>query len=135
MRGNVTTPLVRKLGIKPGSNMLLVNEPDHYLELLDELPEGIKIHEGLDHPPYDFIHLFAGDKATMYRQLSVIKGLLDKQGMLWVSWIKKASEQKTDITQSNVQQMGLQAGLVDVKICSVDKDWSALKFVYRKEDR
>ncbi|WP_428235720.1 hypothetical protein [Gracilimonas sp.] len=64
-----------------------------------------------------------------------LKEKLAKDGSLWVSWIKKSSKLTTDITGNEVRSLGLQIGLVDVKVCAVDDDWSGLKFMYRKEDR
>ena len=55
--------------------------------------------------------------------------------MLWISWPKKASKVETDVTEDVVREIGLGAGLVDIKVCAVDGVWSGLKFAYRKEDR
>lgn len=112
-----------------------VNEPDHYLELLGELPEDIEIVDSSYSHPVNFIHLFAGDEAALHYNFPSFKAKLDKNGMMWVSWIKKSSKLETDISESDVRSLGLRLGLVDVKICAVDKDWSGLKFMYRKEDR
>lgn len=129
------TPLVKKLGIKPGNTVLPVNEPDHYFDLLGELPENIEIVDSSYSHPVNFIHLFAKDEAALHYDFPSLKSKLDKNGMIWVSWIKKSSKMDTDISESNVRSLGLELGLVDVKICAVDDDWSGLKFMYRKEDR
>lgn len=129
------TPLLKKLGIKPGMTLLPVNEPDDYFELLGPLPEGVMVvREGYDQP-VDFIHLFAENGERLHREFPGLKPKLDKEGMLWVSWIKGSSNRDTDINGNNVRSLGLEIGLVDIKVCAVDEDWSGLKFVYRKEDR
>lgn len=129
------TPLVKKLGIKPGYSYMIVNAPDHYFDLLGDLPEDVQ-EVSFDHEePIDFIHVFAKDEATLHADFPPLKAKLAKHGTLWVSWIKKASKMDTDISDMNVRNLGLKIGLVDVKVCAVDQDWSGLKFMYRKEDR
>lgn len=128
-------PLVKKLGIKPGYIVMPVNEPGHYFDLLGALPEHIKIvRKGYDQP-VDFIHLFANDEQTLHNYFPALKPKLAKDGMIWVSWIKKSSQMETDIGESDVRLLGLEIGLVDIKICAIDEDWSGLKFMYRKADR
>lgn len=129
------TPLIRKLGIKPGNRLLYVNAPSHYPDLLGPLPEEVRMAQPGGGESVDFIHLFAENGASLHRHLPLCKKRLDKNGMLWVSWIKKASKLETDIAEGDVRGLGLELGLVDVKICAVDADWSGLKFMYRKKDR
>lgn len=129
------TPLVKKLGIKPGSTVMPVNEPEHYFDLLGELPGEVKLVRIGNPDMVDFIHLFVADGKTLHNEFPALKSNLDKKGMIWVSWIKKSSKRETDISEKDVRSLGLELGLVDVKICAVDKDWSALKFVYRVKDR
>lgn len=136
MAGYSGTRLVKKLGIKPGARILPVNEPDNYRELLGELPEDVSFMEaGEETGPVEFIHLFASDEQALHNSFPPLKEKLDKNGMIWVSWIKGASKMKTDIKGGDVRSLGLELGLVDVKVCAVDENWSGLKFVYRKEDR
>jgi len=135
MAGYSGTPLLRKLGIKEGYSLLLVHQPENYLRLLGELPEGIEI-VGLDYSkPIDFIHLFAENEDVLRHHLPKLKEKLSRQGMLWVSWIKGSSKLKTDINGNEVRSFGLDQGLVDIKVCAFDENWSGLKFVFRKEDR
>lgn len=129
------TPLVKKLGIKPGNTVMPVNEPEHYIDLLGEMPEEVDIVDSSYSRPVNFIHLFARDEAALHLDFPPLKSRLDKNGMIWVSWIKKSSKLETDISESDVRSLGLKLGLVDVKICAVDEDWSGLKFMYRKKDR
>lgn len=133
--GYSVTPLIKKLGIKSGNSILLVNEPDHYLDLLGSLPDDVTSLKEESAVSADFIHLFVGDEQALHNMFPPLKSKLDKNGMIWVSWIKKSSKMETDISENDVRDLGLQIGLVDIKICAVDEDWSGLKFVYRKEDR
>lgn len=129
------TPLVKKLGIKSGYKIMTVNEPEHYFNLLGELPEGIKIIDYDHSNPADFIHLFAKNEKALHAGFPPLKKKLAKDGMLWVSWIKGSSKRDTDINGNDVRNLGLELGLVDIKVCAVDNDWSGLKFVFRREDR
>lgn len=133
--GYSKTPLVKKLGIKPGDRVMLIKAPVHYLDLLGKLPSNVSIINKKSDGNLPFIHLFAKNSRDLIEQFPTAKELLAKDGMLWVSWIKKSSKIETDISESDVRRLGLDLGLVDVKICAVDEDWSGLKFMYRKEDR
>lgn len=135
MAGYSGTALLKKLGIKPGFSVLIVNEPDNYLELLGDLPENVQLVRGNYPEPINFIHVFCKDEQSLHNHFPPLKEKLAKDGMVWVSWIKKSSPLKTDITGNEVRSLGLHIGLVDVKVCAVDGDWSGLKFMYRKEDR
>lgn len=126
------TPLVKKLGIKPGFHIALLNAPDNYL---DELPENVTVHRTLDHAPYDFIQLFVVWREDLNEQFPPCKAALKKNGLLWVSWYKKAAKMDTDLTEDIIRDIGLENGLVDVKVAAIDEQWSGLRFVYRKEDR
>lgn len=133
--GYSKTPLVRKLGIKPGDTLYLPNAPSHYLDLLGELPQDVTVMDEKSDGKVPFIHLFAGNSKDLIDGFPAAKKRLKKDGMLWVSWIKKSSQIDTDISESDVRNLGLEMGLVDVKICAVDENWSGLKFMYRKNDR
>lgn len=127
------TPLVRKLGIKAGHKVLFVNQPDHYLSLLDTLPEVMQATK--TDQEVDFIHLFAPNYRTLDEHFQTCMSRLTKNGSLWVSWPKKAAKTATDLDSNVVRNYGLAQGLVDVKVCAVDETWSALKFMYRVKDR
>ncbi len=129
------TSLLKKLGIKPGYLVLIVNEPDHFSELLGELPKGAEVVDPGHPDPIDFIHVFCENEEALHNLFPPLKEKLAKDGTLWVSWIKKSSKLETDISGNEVRSLGLHIGLVDVKVCAVDEDWSGLKFMYRKEDR
>ncbi|TMM57337.1 DUF3052 family protein [Maribacter algarum] len=132
--GYSTTPLARKLGIKEGYTTLLVNEPSHYILLFEDMPEVNYV----THPPkesVDFIHLFCKKKADFEKQSIKLKPALKMTGMFWVSWPKGSSKIETDLNRDYIREYLLKNGLVDVKVCAVDKDWSGLKFMYRIKDR
>ncbi len=121
--------LADKLGIKPGMRVAVINAPEGY-----PLPAGVK---RVDPPakPLDFIHLFTLNRAELERRLPDLKTMLVPNGMLWISWYKKAAKLPTDLDENLIREIGLANGLVDVKVAAVDEVWSALKFVYRLKDR
>ena len=128
------TPLAKKLGIKPGFKLLLVNPPDYYYSLFDDMPPEV---EEVDDRTQDvnFIHYFVKERSQLENDFGKLKSRMDINGMIWISWPKKASKVPTDVDDSVVRKTGLDNGLVDIKVCAVDQIWSGLKFVYRKEDR
>ena len=132
MAGYSERPLVEKLGIQPGARVAIVGAPEGYESTLGPLPEGVV--PSLD-PPLDFIHLFAVERAVLERAFREMKPKLAAGGMLWASWPKKAAKVPTDLDDSVVRRIGLDQGLVDVKVAAVDEVWSGLKFVYRLKDR
>ena len=134
MAGYSGTPLLKKLGIKPNFTLWIINPPENYFAMLGELPEHVQLNnEGGNH--YNFIHIFTKSQTELKEQLPQLKTSLAKDGMLWISWPKKASKVPTDLDGNIVRQIGLDAGLVDIKVAAVDEIWSGLKFVYRKADR
>ncbi len=128
------TPLAKKLGIKPGFRIWLFDNPDHYFDLFQDLPEGLEQLPELE-GEVDFVHVFATDNDTLVRVVSKAKSHLKKNGLMWISWPKGASKIPTNINRESVREIGLTAGLVDVKVAAVDEDWSGLKFVFRLKDR
>lgn len=128
------TSLIRKLGIKEGFRVCLVAAPDGYDVLLQPMPADVLV-EREPVGQYDFIQVFVRDRRSLHMWLSVLKPCLLPTGMLWVSWPKRTSPLTMDLTGNIVRENGLGAGLVDVKVCAIDADWSGLKFVYRLKDR
>jgi hypothetical protein len=133
MAGYSETPLVKKLGIKPGINVAFVNAPAEFLAELT-LPENVRVNSRST-KPLDFVLLFAKSEKELQRNFSVFADRLFPAGMIWVAWPKKSSGVTTDLSFNNVQSIGLATGLVDVKICAVNDVWSGLKFVFRIKDR
>ncbi len=134
MAGYSGTPLVKKLGIKPEFNIAFVNPPNNFVNQL-ELPAGVKVKSYSRSNDLDFILLFVKTRAVLSAAFMQCAEKLKSDGMLWVSWPKRASGVTTDVNENVVREIGLGAGLVDVKICAVDETWSGLKFVYRLKDR
>jgi hypothetical protein len=132
MAGYSGTPLPKKLGIKSGFRVALQNVPaDGKAELKDALA-GCRI---VSRGPFDFVLLYVKSRSQLQKNFSRLAKQLVPAGMIWVSWPKKSSGVITDLGESQVRSIGLDAGLVDVKVCAVSDVWSALKFVIRLKDR
>jgi hypothetical protein len=134
MAGYSGTPLAKKLGIKSGSNAFFQNLPKNILAELMPALSDVKVSKSLQ-AGTDFIHAFATSKADLIKSFPTWKKNLSKTGCLWVSWPKKTSGLTTDLSGDAVREIGLNASLVDIKVCAVDDLWSGLKFVYRKANR
>ena len=128
------TPLPKKLGIKAGSRVFLVNEPDGLERALTPLPDGATLLPKLT-KPLDVGVLFATEQAELIRWFDRMTAALDTSGRLWVAWPKKASKITTDIDFGFAQGIGLDAGLVDNKSASITDVFQGLQFVYRMKDR
>ena len=133
MAGYSGTPLVKKLGIKPGFNIAFAGAPPGYANELD-LPPNVIINSRPG-KPLDFAQLFVKSEKELKTKFSEYANRLKVSGMLWVSWPKKSSGVSTDLSENIVREIGLAAGLVDVKVCAINEVWSGLKFVFRLEDR
>ena len=134
MAGYSGTPLPKKLGIKEGSRIALVNAPDDFESVLGELPADVEFVTRSS-KSLDIILFFVSTERSLSRDFAKLAGKLVRNGMIWIAWPKKSSGVATDLSFDNVQRIGLNAGLVDVKICAIDETWSGLKFVYRVKDR
>lgn len=134
MPGYSGTPLAKKLGIKDGFRASLLHVPDDVRSELRDAFGKCRIHT-LESSGLDFIFLFAKSRAGMELELAASAEALAPAGMLWICWPKKSSGVPTDITENIVRQSGLDAGLVDIKVCAVTEVWSGLKFVIPVKDR
>ena len=132
--GYSSTPLYKKLGIKEGFIIKLVNAPANYKELIGEIAGKIIVKNNATED-LDLIHMFTNSATELEEVLPQLKKLIKKDGTIWVSWYKKSSGKATDITEENIRETALAIGLVDVKVCAVDDEWSGLKLVYRLKDR
>ena len=128
------TPLWKKLGLRAGGTVLTVNTPPNYRKLLVGHPKGVAFVTAAE-APHPFVHLFTDSAADLATRLPQLKTDLAPDGVIWVSWPKKASGVRTDVTEDAVRFVALPLGLVDVKVCAVDSTWSALKLVVRLRDR
>lgn len=134
MAGYSGTPLVKKLGVKPGFRLFPKNPPENYAELTAPLPEKVQILRRLSRD-LDMIHFFTISRAELANNIETFRDCIKQDGMIWVSWPKKASKVTTDVTEDVIREVILPLGLVDVKVCAVDDTWSGLKLVIRKENR
>jgi hypothetical protein len=124
--------LIDKLGWKEGTKAVVVAPPGNYAELTDNAsitPKKSAPASGA----FDFIHLFVKDIASLARDLPKLEPRLAEGGMIWVSWPKKTSKLFVDLTEDGIRKICLPLGLVDVKVCAVDADWSGLKLYRRKK--
>jgi hypothetical protein len=122
------TPLIRKLGIKPGWKLRFIGAPADYLRWLDE-DVSAQLCPARALP--DFVHLFAVTRRDFEREMA---GLVEICGrnpdlVIWASWYKKSSGKATDLTEDVIRGYALANGLVDIKVCAVNEEWSGLKLV------
>jgi hypothetical protein len=134
MAGYSGTPLIKKLGIKDNFRVAIINSPLGFRAELGALPVGAieLIRPG---KAMDFVLLFSKSAATLKRDFARLSKSLTPAGMLWIAWPKKSSGVASDLTENVIRGIGLDGGLVDVKVCAVNDVWSGLKFVYRLRDR
>ena len=128
------TPLATKLGFKPGQRTWFDAMPDSVRAEIGRDAPGLNLIDSPD-PPVDAAHLFVTQTAMLDCKLRMLLPLLARDGMVWVSWPKKAAKVDTDITEDVIRAVALPLGLVDVKVCAVDEISSGLKLVIRKELR
>ncbi len=134
MAGYSGTPLPKKLGLKEDQRIAMLNAPVGFEKTLGVLPQNTEIVKRLS-SPLDLVLLFVDQEKQLQKQFSGIARKLAPNGMVWVAWPKKSSGVPTDLNFDRVQRIGLDTGLVDVKICAIDEVWSGLKFVIRVKDR
>ena len=128
------TPLAKKLGIKPRFRVRLTNAPDNYTDLIAPIPDDVMLSKRIA-SSIDIWHVFTKSRRELQALLPQAMKKIRTDGMIWVSWPKKASKVPSDVTEDTVRELALPLGLVDVKVCAVDETWSGLKLVIRKELR
>jgi hypothetical protein len=134
MSGYSGRALVDKLGIKPRTRIAILNAPRGYRKTLGKLPPGVTVTASAS-GSLPFIHFFTPSRDILEARLSALLRALEPAGILWISWPKKSSGVKTDITEDVVRAVALPTGLVDVKVAAVDDVWSGLKLVRRLKNR
>lgn len=132
MAGYSGTPLIKKLGIKEGFRLRFVNTPENYAALLGPFPPDVE--ENIERNCH-FIHGFYKERSDLEADLPHLMDEINRDGMIWISWPKRASKVPTTITEDIIREIALPLGLVDVKVCAVDEIWSGLKLMIRKERR
>jgi hypothetical protein len=128
------TPLAKKLSIKPGADLTLLNAPDELTQWLAPMPEAV-VSRGDLRAGADVVVAFFDREAALRKRLPAMLRTIFPDGGLWVAWPKKASGVPTDITEDTVRRMGLAAGVVDNKVCAISEVWSGLRLVHRVENR
>ena len=124
------TPLPKKLGVRPGTTVVLIGAPDGFEATLGALPEGASLRRGNRGAREITISFETSDAALNARMDTLVR--TTGEGMLWIAWPKGSSAIDTDLTQAAVMEASLGAGLVDSKVCAIDDDWSALRFTKRR---
>ena len=125
------TPLAKKLNLKEGMRVWFSDIPD---SVRAEIDLALSVEE-LPSQGVNAVHLFVTRRADLERHLANLRHLIDPNGFVWVSWPKKAAKMQTDITEDTIRDVALPDGWVDIKVCAVDRTWSGLKLVIRKELR
>jgi len=132
MAGYSGTPLPKKLGVKEQFRVALLDLP---ADVKAELRTVLASCQVANHGPVDFAMIFVQSATELKKQFPRFSKRLAPSGMLWVSWPKRTSGVASDLDENEVRRIGLETGLVDVKVCAVNETWSGLKFVIRLKDR
>jgi hypothetical protein len=132
MAGYSGTPLWKKLSYRTGMLAYIDGAPNNYLSLL-ALPANVVVTWlPRAKPDMEFVHLFATSASKLKRRLEYYQKRIVPRGVIWVSWPKKSSGVKSDITEDTIRDVALPIGLVDVKVCAIDEVWSGLKLMIRR---
>jgi hypothetical protein len=126
------TPLFKKLGLKDGQKVILLNFPENYFDLLVEVPE---IEECEESELADFVHWFGTELQDLEKDVSLFINRIHQNGMIWISWPKKSSKIGTDLNYHSVKSVFSKYGLIDVKVSAIDETWTATKYVIPLKDR
>ena len=133
MAGYSGTPLPKKLGLKPGLRVSLIDMPAEVLSQLRDALASCQLVRG--GKAVEFVQIFSKSRSELEPRLKQAIKSLAPAGMIWISWPKKSSGVPTDLDENLIREIGLRAGLVDVKVCAVTEVWSGLKFVIPVKDR
>ena len=132
--------LPEKLGLKPGMTVAFIALPVELARLAEsaafaEVARPASWTKLPGKARFDAIHAFTTSHAEIASGLPKLQAALKRDGMIWVSWPKKAARATTDVTEDIVRAEALKLDLVDVKVAAIDEKWSGLKLVIRKERR
>lgn len=128
------TPLAKKLGIKDGHTVAVLDEPAGFRSWLAPLTADVRFRKSIGRSP-DVVIVFATEAATLRRHMVNATPAIFPDGAIWAAWPKKSSKVPTDITEDTVREIVLPLGLVDNKVCAITDVWSGLRVVWRKELR
>ena len=138
MAGYSGTPLAKKLGIKDGHTVGLINPPPGFEDLLAPLPEGASLVAGA-RSRRDVVVMFARHRNEIESKLGALTRAVFPDGSIWIAWPKRSAARQlridTDIVEDTVREVALPIGLVDNKVCAIDETWSGLRLVVRRENR
>jgi hypothetical protein len=126
--------LPKKLGIKEGHRVALLDAPDGFDRTLGELPDGVATRTSA-RGSLDVVVFFTASRGDLTRRFDALARAVFPDGGLWIAWPKRASGLETDLTEDVVREVALERGLVDNKVCAIDETWSGLRLVYRVADR
>jgi hypothetical protein len=127
--------LIQKLGIGEGFIITIINSPIGYAKKLGKLPRNVLVGDAGSERKFDCIQFFTKNHQQLETEFPKLKNKILQSGMLWISWPKRSSGEKTDLNDNVVREIGLANGMVDVKVAAIDETWSGLKFVFRIRDR
>lgn len=128
------TPLAKKLGIKTEHTVAVINEPETFRALLDPVPDGVDFRNSL-RGNSDIVIAFFTERSKLRARLPALAKAIYPDAGLWLAWPKKASGVETDITGHDIRELGLAAGIVDIKVCAIDETWSGHRFAHRIKNR
>lgn len=114
--------------------VIALNAPANYRRLLGKIPRGVRFANRAG-TQSNFIHLFTKSREELAQQLKLLRKGIAENGVVWISWPKKSSGVRTDITEDVIRDVALPLGFVDIKVCAVDETWSGLKLMIRRENR
>jgi hypothetical protein len=132
MAGYSGTPLWKKVGIKEGQRLALVDAPEGWA--VPDLPPGVEVATGLPDQA-DVVIAFHRAAAELASRVEALGRAIHPDGMVWIAWPRRAGGHDSDITENGIRDVVLPHGLVDVKVAALDEDWSGLKVVWRRERR
>ncbi|MCU1306362.1 MAG: hypothetical protein JWN45_1057 [Acidobacteriaceae bacterium] len=138
MAGYSGTPLVKKIGIRPGHRLALVDAPIGFKKELLDLPADVEFVSAdgkAKAAPLDVVLFFMQSRASLEKHLPKLKSRIAQAGMIWAAWPKRTSGVETDLNENIIRDSGLAIGLVDIKVCAINEVWSGLKFVIPVKDR
>ena len=132
--GYSETPLARKLGIKEGQQVGVVGDPGHFASLVEPLPPGAELADD-PQAPCPVLVMFVNSETELRERLPGMLRLMPAAGSLWAAWPKKSSPLFAGLTEDVIRETILPLGLVDNKVCAIDRDWSGLRLVVRLANR
>lgn len=122
-----TSSLIKKLQIKPGQRMVIINAPAGYTEQLDPLPDGAELAEKPE-GAFDFVQVFATNSEELKKHIGTATKAVKHAGLLWICYPKGSSKVKTDLNRDVLWGIVDEYGFKGVTLVSIDDVWSAMRF-------